>query len=412
MNILVLSQHYWPESFRINAVAKQLLTAGHHVSVLTGQPNYPEGRIYDGYRACGSGWQRHPDGYDIYRVPLIPRGNGGAVRLVLNYLSFLMSACALGSLALGRKRYDIIFVYASSPLLQAIAGMMLKRRTGAALITWVQDLWPQSLEATGFVRSRWLLQAVRSVVRWIYRHNDLLLVQSQAFIPLVTALAGRTPVLYHPNPGESRLTATEPVPIALTLERGFNVVFAGNLGTVQALDTILAAAERLRDERDIRFVLVGSGSREPWLRSEVARRGLGNVVLPGRFPPETMDGLFAQASALLVTLKRDPIMSLTIPSKVQTYLAAGRPIIAALDGEGARIVVEAGAGIACPAEDPAALAQAVLILRAASPQARARMGAAGREYHDQHYSPHLLTERLIGYFRDVAARRPRWACSN
>lgn len=412
MNILVVSQHYWPESFRINAVTSQLLSAGHQVSVLTGQPNYPEGRIHDGYRACASGWQRHPDGYDIYRVPLIPRGKGGAVRLVLNYLSFLTSASVFGSLALGRQRYDIIFVYASSPLLQAIAGMVLKRRTGSALVTWVQDLWPQSLEATGFVRSRWLLQLVRSVVRWIYRHNDLLLVQSPAFIPLVTALAGDTPVLYHPNPGESQPPTMDVTPSVMALERGFNVVFAGNLGTVQALDTILAAAEVLRGERDIRFVLVGDGSRAAWLRDEIQRRGLTNVSTPGRFPPEAMPGIFAQASALLVTLNRNPIMSLTIPSKVQTYLAAGRPIIASLDGEGARLVSDAGAGIACPAEDAAALAQAVLTVRGASPEEREQMGAAGRAYHAQHFSPHLLNGQLIGYFRAVAARRSRWVCAN
>lgn len=412
MNILVVSQHYWPESFRINAVTSQLLSAGHHVSVLTGQPNYPEGRILDGYRAYGSGWQRHPDGYDIYRVPLIPRGTGGVVRLVLNYLSFLTSACVLGPLALGRHRYDIIFVYASSPLLQAIAGMALKRSTGAALVTWVQDLWPQSLEATGFVRSRWLLRMVESVVRWIYRHNDLLLVQSPAFIPSVTALAGRTPVLYHPNPGESELPPSAVTSSPVTFEHGFNVVFAGNLGTVQALDTILAAAELLRDERAIRFVLVGDGSRAAWLRDAIERRGLTNVSTPGRFSPEVMPGIFAQASALLVTLNRNPIMSLTVPSKVQTYLAAGRPIIAALDGEGARVVRDAGAGIACSAEDAVALAQAVLTLRDASPEEREQMGAAGRAYHAQHFSPHLLNGQLIGYFRAVAARRPRWVCAN
>jgi glycosyltransferase involved in cell wall biosynthesis len=412
MRVLLISQHFWPESFRINAVAQHLVAAGHAVSVLTGQPNYPEGRIHDGYRACGTGWQRHPDGYGIYRVPLIPRGDGGAVRLVLNYLSFLTSACVLGPLVLGRRRYDIIFVYASSPILQAIAGMALKRRTGAALVTWVQDLWPQSLEATGFVRSRWLLRIVERVVRWIYRHNDLLLVQSPAFIPPVAALAGNTPVLYHPNPGEPQSPTAGETPSGLAFDRGFNVVFAGNLGTVQALDTILAAAERLRDDHGIRFILIGDGSRAAWLRSEVGRRGLTNVNMPGRFPQEAMPGIFAQPAALLVTLNRDPIMSLTVPSKVQSYLAAGRPIIAALDGEGARLISEAGAGIACPAEDAVALAQAILTLRAAAPEERERMGTAGRTYHDQHFSPPLLTARLSGYFAEVAARRPRWACAN
>jgi glycosyltransferase involved in cell wall biosynthesis len=134
--------------------------------------------------------------------------------------------------------------------------------------------------------------------------------------------------------------------------------------------------------------------------------------MPGRFPFEAMPGIYAQASALLVSLVRDPVLSLTIPSKVQAYLAAGRPIIAALDGEGARVVLDANAGVACPAEDAAALAQAVLSLRNSSPQVLEKMGDAGRDYHACHFSPTLLTERLIGHFRDVVARRPRWSAVN
>lgn len=416
MKVLLLSQHFWPESFRINDLANDLHAAGINLTVLTGQPNYPLGRIFPGYRALNITTQQHPAGFLIHRVPLLPRGAGGGFRLAANYVSFLISACVLGPLCFQRKRFDVIFIYGSSPILQAIAGIVLKKQLGAALVTWVQDLWPQSLEATGFVRNRPLLRMVAALVRWIYRRSDLLLVQSPAFLEPVRNMAGSTPVIYHPNPGEAGVAvatgSSDGSTAGIRLGQGFTVLFAGNLGTVQALDTILDAAERLRDDPDISFVLVGSGSREAWLRSEIQRRGLSNVTTPGRFPPEAMPGLFAQASALLVTLNRNPIMSLTIPSKIQTYLAAGRPIIAALDGEGARIVQEAGAGVACPAEDAAALAQAVLTLRATSAQDRERMGAAGRAYHDQHFSPGLLTERLLGYFRDVAARRPRWACSN
>jgi glycosyltransferase involved in cell wall biosynthesis len=406
MNILIVSQHYWPETFRINEVVESLQKAGCSVSVLTGQPNYPDGAIFPGYRAAAFGPQQHDAGYTIYRVPLAPRGGGTARRLAANYLSFLASACVLGPWVLRGQRFDVIFVYGTSPILQALAGIVLKRIKGAALVTWVQDLWPQSLEVTGFVRNRRVLATVEAVVRWIYRRSDLLLAQSQAFVPTVQAMAGGTPVEYHPNPGELAFGRAQPEgEPALVLEAGFNVVFAGNLGTVQALDTVLNAAELLRPHDDIRLVLIGSGGRSEWLQKEVARRGLDNVRLTGRYASQAMPGILDQASALLVSLARSPILSQTVPSKIQAYLAAGRPLIASLDGEGARVVEEAGAGIACPAEDAVALAQAVLKLRTASSEDRQRMGEAGRSYYEQHFEPAMLAHRLAQRFGELRAGR-------
>jgi glycosyltransferase involved in cell wall biosynthesis len=402
MRVLVLSQYYWPESFRINEVVDSLRRVGCHVTVLTGQPNYPQGDVFDGYSAAGFGAQKHESGYCIYRVPLMPRGRGGAVRLVANYLSFVLSASLLGPWLLRKQRFDAIFVYAPSPIIQAIPAVWLAYIKRAKLVTWVQDLWPQSLEATGFVRNRRVLALVAMLVRWIYRHCDLLLVQSQAFIAPVKAMSGKTQVQYHPNPGELAFRQAQLLsPPALVLKPGFNVVFAGNLGTVQALGTVLDAAEVLQLYGDVRLVLVGSGSRSEWLHQEVARRRLTNVLLPGRFAPEAMPGILAQASALLVSLVHSPTMSQTVPSKVQAYLAAGKPIIASLDGEGARVVTEAGAGLACPAEDAQALADAVLQLRNAVPEDLQKMGQCGLVYYEQHFEPTFLAKRLALILSEV-----------
>lgn len=406
MKLLVVSQHYWPETFRITDVVHSLRQRGVDVRVLTGQPNYPEGQVFPGYSAWSTALSTH-DGTPVYRVPLVPRGKGGALRLILNYLSFIVSASVCGTWMLRRERIDVVFVYATSPLLQAIAAIWIARVKRAQVVTWVQDLWPESLEATGFVRNRMVLHAVASVVRWIYRHNDLLLVQSREFIETTQAMSGGTPVAYHPNPAELTFaTPTHPdEKPALLLGAGFNVVFAGNLGTVQALDTLLNAADSLRTHRDIRLVLIGTGSRSDWCRQEVARRGLHNVQLTGRFSPEQMPSILAQASALLVSLVRSQVMSQTIPSKIQAYLAAGRPVIASMDGAGAAIVMAAGAGVACPAEDAPALAAAVLALRDATPDARQRMGMAGRRYFEQHFDPDVLAARLIERFKELTANR-------
>lgn len=403
MRVLVLSQYFWPESFRITEVVESLRCVGCHTTVLTGQPNYPQGKVFDGYRACGFGVQRHELGYSIYRVPLVPRGRGGAIGLVANYLSFVLSASVLGPWLLRKQHFDVVFVYAPSPIIQALPAVWLAFLKRAKLVTWVQDLWPQSLEATGFVRNRRALDAVAVLVRWIYRHCDLLLVQSQAFIRPVQCMADKTPVKYHPNPGELAFTQTPSLGVpALMLEQGFNVVFAGNLGTVQALGTLLDAAELLRPHADVRLVLVGSGSRSEWLQQEVARRQLGNVQLAGRFAPEAMPGILAQASALLVSLVRSLIMSQTVPSKVQAYLAAGRPVIASLDGEGARVIEEAGAGLACAAEDASGLALAILRLHAMPEAELKRMGESGKRYYEQHFEPSMLAKRLMQHFEVVA----------
>jgi glycosyltransferase involved in cell wall biosynthesis len=406
MKILVLSQYFWPETFRITEVVQSLRDAGCDVTVLTGQPNYPDGVVPPGYSAASLCTQIH-DGLTIHRVPLVPRGHGSALRLALNYLSFLVSASVFGPWLLRGQRVDAILVFGMSPILQAIPAIWLARLKGARLATWIQDLWPESLSATGFVRNSTLLGAVAVVVRWIYRKNDLLLVQSQAFVEPVVTMAGDTPVVYHPNPGELAFSMKDIGQVSpLQLEPGFNVVFAGNLGTVQALDTLLAAVQLLRNEENVRFVLVGSGSRSAWLKQEVVRLGLDNVKMPGRFPPADMPGILAQASTVLVSLVKDPIISQTVPSKVQAYLAAGKPIIASLDGEGARVVMEAGAGIACPAEDAKALADAVIRLRDAPPEELEQMSRRGLSFYEKNFEPKLLATRLAQIIFDLVHGEP------
>ena len=394
VRILIVSQYFWPESFRTNEVVQSLRNLGYQVEVLTGQPNYPDGVLQQGYSAASFFTEVH-DNLTIHRVPLVPRGRGSAFRLILNYLSFIVFASVIGPWLLRGRRCDVILVFGLSPILQVIPAIWLAWIKGAKLVTWVQDLWPESLSATGFVRNQKLLFAVSVVVSWIYRKNNLLLVQSRAFVVPVVAMAGSTPVLYHPNPGELAFSmAGVGKDAPLQLELGFNVVFAGNLGTVQALDTLLAAAQLLRKEEEVRFVLVGSGSRSAWLQKEIIRLGLDNVKMPGRFPPVDMTAILAQASAVLVSLIKDPIISKTVPSKVQAYLAAGKPIIASLDGEGARVVMEAGAGIACAAEDAKALAEAVIRLRDAQPEEREQMSQRGLRYYEKNFDPKLLATRL------------------
>lgn len=401
MHVLIVSQYYWPESFRINDVAKTLSEKGIEIEALTGKPNYPQGIIYTGYKAWGCQRDVH-QGVNINRIPLLARGSGG-LQLALNYLSFVMSGFLFAPWMLRKKRFDVVFVYAPSPILQAIPAIFLGWLKGCPVVLWVQDLWPESLSATGYVHNRFILAVVRQVVRFIYHHTDLILVQSKAFDEPVRALAPITPIIYYPNSVDNTFAApaTVELPIVKGLGDGFSVMFAGNVGTAQAVEVIVEAASLLKKYTDIHFVVLGEGSRWEWMRQEKQRLDLSNLHLPGRFPVETMPGFMQKASALLVTLADQEIFNATIPSKVQAYLAAGRPILACLNGEGASLVTSADAGLAVPAENGQALAEAILHLYHMSPQNLDAMGARGRLYYAEHFSHDVLINQLIDHLQSA-----------
>lgn len=401
MKLLIVSQYFWPENFQINDVANTLLEKDIEVEILTGKPNYPGGKVFPGYNAWGCRQEEHQS-IRIHRVPLISRGNGGW-RLALNYLSFVVSALLFAPFMLRNKKFDAIFVYAPSPILQAIPAIYLGWLKKCPVVLWVQDLWPESLSATGHVRNRVVFQMVGWLVGYIYRHVDLILVQSRAFEASVRSFASGVPIVYHPNSVDEAFSkpVTHDLPCVAGLGTGFSVLFAGNVGVAQAVEVIVEAAFLLKDYDDIHFVVMGEGSRWEWMSQEVRRRNLCNVSLPGRFPVETMPGFMQQASALLVTLADRPIFAATIPSKVQAYLAAGRPILACLNGEGAHLVADADAGLAVPAENGQALAEAVLQLYHMSPQEREEMGVRGRLYYTEHFAHEMLVDQLIGHLKAV-----------
>lgn len=401
--VLVFSQYFWPENFPINNICESLAERGIELEVLTGKPNYPQGKVFDGYRSWTTSRECFGD-VKINRIPLVPRGKS-ALGLALNYLSFVFSGLVFAPWLLRGKKPDVIFVYAPSPVLQALPALFLGWTKKCPVVLWVQDLWPESLSATGYVPNRLVLNLVAGVVRFIYRHTDLILVQSPAFEQPVRELAGDTPIRYHPN-SVSREFAEPPSGDVVQIDGGgedFTIVFAGNIGQAQAVGVIVEAALLLKDYNDIRFVVIGDGSARPWMQSEIEKTGLSNIFLAGKFPLEAMPGILQQASALLVTLADRDIFAATIPSKVQAYMASGRPIVACLNGEGARLVVEAGAGLACPAEDGKRLAQAILTLYRYSNEQRDELGRNGREYYRRHFDHEDLVDKLIDILGKAAA---------
>ena len=405
MRILVVSQYFWPENFRVNDLVKEWVQRGHEITVLTGIPNYPAGKVFDAYQKQPSAFTEY-EGAEVVRVPMLPRSTGG-LRLMLNYLSFVLGACIFGPWLLRNKPADVIFVFEPSPVTVGLPAVLLGKMKNAPVVFWALDLWPETLAAIGVIRSPRVLGWVGHMVRFIYNRCTLVLGQSRGFLGSIARYCDdKAKIRYFPSWAEDVFTdaSVQPAPEVPEWADGFTVVFAGNIGEAQDMPAVLDSAERLKDNASIRWIIVGDGRKSDWLRSEVARRGLDDqVLLPGRFQVERMPSFYAHADALLVSLKRDPVFSMTIPGKVQSYLMAGIPLLGMLDGEGAAVIREANAGLTCDAGDGSGLAQAVLTLTAMPPEKRKQMGLNGRKYAQQEFGRAQLMDRLEALMAEAVA---------
>jgi colanic acid biosynthesis glycosyl transferase WcaI len=408
VNLLVVSQYFWPEDFRINELVVELMRRGNQVTVLTGQPNYPDGAVFPAYAA-------DPDRYAsfrgarVLRVPMLPRKRGAA-NLLLNYLSFAVSATVYGAVALRNDEFDAVFVFEPSPVTVGIPAVTLRTLRGWPVAFWVLDQWPETLAAVGAVRSPLALGLLGRLTSFIYSRCDVVLTQSRGLVEVAAQYAGPvTRLMYFPNWAESDYVGTDrtPAPEVPAAKDRFNVMFAGNIGESQDFGAVLDAAEALKHDPRIRWLIVGDGRAAPWVRDQVGRRGLGDrFLMLGRFPQERMPSFFQHADCLLVSLKADPVFSMTIPGKIQSYLAFGLPVIGMLDGEGSRVIADADAGLTGAAGDSGALAENVARLAATSSEERRKMGARGAAYARREFDKDLLMDRLVDALESMRKKRP------
>lgn len=404
MRILIVSQYFWPENFRVNDLTQELVKRGHSVTVLTGIPNYPAGKVFDVFKEDRKAFD-HYAGAKVCRVPMFARGSG-SLSLLFNYLSFVLGACFFGPWRLRGQTFDIIFVFEPSPVTVGIPAVLFGRLKQAPVVFWALDLWPETLAAVGVVRSPKVLAAIGHLVRFIYNRCALVLGQSRGFLENIAKYCDdSSKIRYFPSWAEDVFSQDElkPAPEIPPVEGSFNVLFAGNVGEAQDFPAVLDAAESLKHNLAIRWLVVGNGRMMDWLRVEVSRRGLDRCfLLLGRFPVERMPSFYAHADALLVSLKRDPVFFSTIPGKVQSYLMAGLPLLGMLDGEGANVILDAEAGLVCPSGDAPGLAQSVLQLAAMTRVERLRLGSNGRVYANKEFNREVLMDRLEGWFVELA----------
>ncbi len=407
MRILVLSQYYPPEPIpKPHEMARGLAERGHDVVVITGFPHYPGGRLYPGTRMRLWQWDTR-DGIRILRLPLYPDHSRSPIRRILNYGSFAVSAAVLGSLLSG----PLDAMCAEQPPLSiGVAAWILGTVRRVPFVYSVNDLWPESVEATGMLRSQRALQWMSRLERFVYRRAAAIVVVSPGIRKNLVG-KGIPPEKVHVIPHWADESLYRPVTRDPALARDlgmagrFNVVFAGQLGLAQGLGVVLDAAEELSELPDIQFVLAGDGTDAARLRQVAADRRLGNVRFLGWQPAERMPSIFAVSEVLLVHLLDEPLFRITIPSKTIAYMACGRPVLMAVEGDAADLIRTTGAGVTCRAGDGKELAGAVRRLNAMSPEARERMGRAGREAFLTSYSRSVLLDHYEKLLVEVAGRK-------
>jgi len=398
LRILVISQYFFPENFRINDLCLGLQSRGHKISVLTGKPNYPNGKLYDGYTFFNKSKEKY-HGITVYRSNLIPRGSASGFRLFINYISFVIFA-SLKLISINGK-FDKIFVYAPSPITVGYVGILASIFFRAKPFLWVHDLWPESVRDAGGVNNKFILSLINFMTKSIYYFYNNILVQSPYFNDYIVKQGVKSDkITYYPYYAEAFY---KPVNIDLEINslfpNGLNILFAGNIGVAQSFDTIIEAVKIANKKvKDLNIIVLGDGREKSRIENKIKDNDLNNFYFLGSYPPEDMPRFFASADALLVTLKKSKIFSSTIPGKLQSYLACAKPIIASLDGIGAKIINDSNCGLISNSEDYHGLAESIITFSKLDNSERKLFGNNGRKYFENEFEREKLLSKLINIF--------------
>lgn len=396
--ILICTNHFYPETFRVNDIAFNFAEKGYDVTVLTAIPDYPKGKFFDGYGIFSRRCEK-VKGVKVIRGFAIPRGNGNTFRIVLNYLSFFISSVFI-SVWLGLfRKFDRVFVHETSPVMIGVPAIIVKKLQHIPLLFWVLDLWPESLQAAGGVNNIRILKLFEKLTKWIYKNSDKILISSRGFKQSILDKGDfKDKIVYFPNWVDREMASDKHISLP-QFPQGFIVMFAGNIGEAQDFEHIMDAALRLRSHKDIHFVIVGDGRKFKWVESFVHNNSLEEQVhLLGRYPSETMPLLFSKADVMLVTLKDASIFNLTVPAKLQAYMSAGKPIVAMMNGEGPRLIEEAQCGWAVVAGDDKGLAKCILEISSFDEEILLNKGSNGRRYQIDNFNVDkclLALERMM-----------------
>ncbi|MEG1854768.1 MAG: glycosyltransferase family 4 protein [Acinetobacter sp.] len=383
-HLLFITQYFYPENFKGNDIAFDLVQRGVDVTVITGIPNYPSGKFYKGYGLFKK-TRETINGVHIIRIPLVPRGSN-SIMLMLNYFSFAFFASIFTFFHCLLHKYDSCFIQQLSPITIALPGIIFKKLTHKPLSCWVLDLWPESLQSAGGVHNKMVLSFFDYIASMMYRNSDNILISSRGFEDFIAKKGDfKYKISYFPNWADHVLNHAFECNLP-AMPVGFRVMFAGNIGEAQDFNHLVEAAKLLSLEDEIKLIIIGDGRKKMWVDEQIVKYKLENVMyMFGRYPIESMPAFFRMADVMLVSLKNEIIFNLTAPAKIQAYMSVEKPIVAMMNGEGAAIVRDAQCGIIVPAESPIALVEALKQIKNLTAKERTILGINGRNYCETHF---------------------------
>ncbi len=406
--ILIVSQYFWPENFKINDFAFHFSQKGHDVDVLTGYPNYPSGKYFKGYGLFKNKKNKEViKDVNIFRAPLIPRGKSNKLRLILNYTSFVFFASLKGLFL--KKKYDFIFIYEPSPVTVAIPAILIKKLKRIPVIFWVTDLWPESIIATlrpSSLNKKIINGLINPIVKWIYNESDKILVTSKGFVNSIREKIGKSKdIEFFPQWAESIFRPISNKNISFLNEipkNSFKIMFAGNLGEAQDFPSIIKCASLLKRHKNIQWIIIGDGRKKSWIESQIKINNLQSCFhLLGSFPVEKMPQFYSAADTLLFSLKDDFIFSITIPAKVQSYLACGKPIIGMVNGESQKLINNSKSGFCCHSGDFKNLSKKILELSKMNKIQINELGKNALSLYKRSFDRNVIFNRAEEIFNEI-----------
>ncbi len=405
-HILLISQYFHPETFRVNDMACEWVKRGYKVTVLTGIPNYPMGKFFDGYdkkHRTRETW----NGVDIIRIPLVARGNSSnklinAIGMIANYFSFVRSGKKwVNSKEASELRADLVFTFEVSPMTQALIGVWYGQKYNVSTFLYVQDLWPENVETITGIHNKWIIGPIDRMVDKIYRETGTIFTTSPSFVNAISDRKVKVPrykVHYWPQYAEEFYKPMDPLTVdgIDPDDSCFKIAFTGNIGTAQGLDVLPKAARLLKNEK-VRFVIVGDGRYQPEFEKQIEKLDVKDkfVMIP-RVPAEQVPGILSACDAGFISFNKTPLWENTIPAKLQSYMACGKAIIASASGETKRIVEEAKCGVCTEIGNEEKLAEGIQELMNMD---NIKLGINARTYFEKHFDKKKLMDEMDEYIK-------------
>lgn len=395
-HILVISQYFYPEQFRINDMCAEWVKRGYKVTVLTGYPNYPQGKYYDGYGLFKKTKERW-NGVDIIRIPLTARGQG-SIKLAANYFSFVISGFFWAKTT--RIKADYVFTFEVSPMTQALIGTWYSKRRKVPNYLYVQDLWPENVEIVTGIHSPFVIKPIEAMVNHIYKHCDVIFATSPSFVKEIQKRVKhkKNKVKYLPQYAEDFYKPVERKPVPeIPDDDSFKIIFTGNIGQAQGLDILPKTAKLLKGKENVKFVVVGDGRNKEQFLKQISDNSVQDMfIMIDRQPPERIPELLAACDAAFISFMPDPLFEKTIPAKLQSYMACGMPILASANGETKRIIEESNCGICVELGNAKLMKNAIITM---STQSKTQMHNLSRTYFEKHFEKDKILKYLDRFFK-------------